>query len=59
MSYTDGEDWEKCCKIIDKLTDIGDENILGSCVTMLCANIKEAQDLVIGQYQEVLDDDEY
>ncbi len=59
MSYTDGEDWEKCCEIIDKLTDIGDENILGSCVTMLCANIKEAQDLVIGQYQEVLDDDYY
>ena len=51
------EDWRRCCIIIDKLVDIGDCDILGDCIRMCCANSEEVMDCVIGQYEDIYDDD--
>lgn len=53
------QDWKKCCDIIDKLVEIGDENILGDVIRMCCANSEEIRDCVIGQYGEVIENDDW
>lgn len=52
-------DFEKCCNIIDKLEEV-DSRALRQLAIMLVANIQEARDLVIGQYEDVLtENDDY
>lgn len=61
MSKVDIEsyDWKKCCDIIEKLIEIGDSNILGDVIRMCCANSYENMNCVIGQYGDVLNNDDW
>ena len=53
------EDWKKCCEIIDKLIEISDREQLGDCIRMCCANSEEIMNCVIGQYSDVIENDDW
>lgn len=61
MSRVDleSQDWKQCCDIIDYLIGIGDSEILGECIRCACSNSEEAMNCIIGQYNEVLENDDY
>lgn len=48
------KDFDKCCDIID----IGDVDILCDCVRMLCVYSNVARDCLIGQYCDILDEND-
>ena len=59
MVYYDykNPDYIKCCNIIEKLDEL-DCNALVNLAISLVANYPETRDFVIGQYQEILIEDD-
>ena len=49
------KDWKKCCMIIDGMEDIGETDLLCNVIRMLCSNSEENMNLLIGQFEEVLE----
>lgn len=57
MSIVEDKDYQKCCRIIDRLGDL-DEEFMMDLLTSLSANYKEVRDYIINYYSEVLEEEE-
>lgn len=52
------EDYQTCCKIAEKLEDLGEDKILAQIIINLCFNYDEAKDYVVNYYSEIIEEEE-
>lgn len=57
MVDVESYDWKQVCEIVDRLESY-DSFILCECIRMLCANSSEASDCLIGQYGDILEEED-
>lgn len=52
------EDYQTCCKIAEKLEDLGESRALAQLIINLCFNYDEAKDYVVNYYSDVIEIEE-
>ena len=51
--------YQKCCKIIDRLEDLEATEAMASILTCLVFNYKDAMEYVLNYHSDVLEEEEY